>query len=168
VEITGEAYFEVAHAADRPFIVNVDGMEVQVIGTHFNISSYADEAEIKTTLLEGKVRVTKGNSLTELAPGQQAQLNKQTENIIRESNVDVSEVVAWKNGYFSFSDADLQTVLRQLVRWYDVEVSYEGKVADMTFQGKIPRNSNLSNVLKILETNEVHFKIEGKKIIVSP
>jgi ferric-dicitrate binding protein FerR (iron transport regulator) len=168
VEITGEAYFEVAHSSERPFIVNVNGMEVRVMGTHFNISSYEDEAEIKTTLLEGKVKVTKGAALTILTPGQQARLNKQTEQIIKKENVDVDEVVAWKYGYFQFSDADLQTVLRQLVRWYDVDVSYTGKVPDMTFVGKIPRNSNLSNVLKILETNEVHFKIDGKKIVVSP
>jgi ferric-dicitrate binding protein FerR (iron transport regulator) len=168
VEITGEAYFEVAASRERPFIVNVNGMEVKVMGTHFNISSYADEADIKTTLLKGKVQVTKGSAVTELAPGQQAQWNKQTEKITKKEEVDVDEVVAWRYGYFSFSDADLQTVLRQLVRWYDVEVSYKGKVANMTFQGKIPRNSNLSNVLKILETNEVHFTIDGKKIIVSP
>jgi transmembrane sensor len=168
VEITGEAYFEVAHAAGHPFIVNANGMDVTVVGTHFNISSYEDEAEIKTTLLEGKVTVAKGNSLAELAPGQQALLNKQTEKIIKKEHVDVDEVVAWRYGYFRFSDANLQTVLRQLMRWYDVDISYEGKLPDMTFLGKIPRNSNLSNVLKILETNEVHFRIEGKKIVVSP
>lgn len=168
VEVTGEAYFEVAHSDGHPFIVNANGMEVQVVGTHFDVNSYENEAEMRTTLLEGKVRVTKGSSLTVLAPGQQAQLNKQTEKITRNDKVDVDEVVAWRYGYFQFSDADLKTVLRQLVRWYDVDISYEGKIPDMTFMGKIPRNSNLSNVLKILESNEVHFRIEGKKIIVSP
>jgi ferric-dicitrate binding protein FerR (iron transport regulator) len=168
VEVTGEAYFEVAHLEGHPFIVNANGMEVTVVGTHFNISCYENDAEIKTTLLEGKVKVGKGSSLTILVPGQQAELNKQTEKIVRKENVDLDEAVAWRFGYFQFSDADLQTVLRQLVRWYDVDISYEGKVPDMSFMGKIPRNSNLSNVLKILETNDVHFRIEGKKIVVSP
>lgn len=177
VEVTGEAYFEVAPSlkvlpngqkVKRPFIVSANGMEVEVLGTHFNINNYSDEAAIKTTLLEGKVKVTKGSALTVLLPGQQAQLNKQTGQIKKKENVDVDEAVAWRFGYFQFSDANLQTVLRQLVRWYDVDISYEGKVPEMSFMGKIPRNSNLSNVLKILETNDVHFRIEGKRIIVSP
>lgn len=175
VEINGEAYFEVApvrlrSGGKQPFIVKMPhAIEVQVLGTHFNVNSYSDEEAVRTTLLEGKVKVfTSNNSKTILQPGQQATLNKQTQALKKIDEVDVDEVVAWRYGYFQFKDADLKTVLRQIARWYDVEVEYAGKVPAMDFVGKLPRNSNLSQVLATLETNEVHFTIQGKKIIVSP
>ena len=169
VEIDGEAYFEVQKAKD-PFIVKTQGVEVEVLGTHFNVNSYSDEDAIRTTLLEGKVKVhtTSNNTITILQPGQQASLNKQTKQLNKLDDVDVDEAVAWRFGYFKFTNADLQTVLRQIARWYDVEVEYAGKVPKMDFLGKLPRTSNLSQVLATLETNEVHFTIEGKKIVVSP
>lgn len=168
VQIEGEAYFEIAHDATKSFIVSVNGMEVQVLGTHFNINSYTDEAAVKTSLLEGSIRLQQknGNAIL-LQPGQQAQA-VQTGDIKVVSNVDMEEVVAWKNGYFSFNHADLKTVMRQIARWYDVDISYEGHVPDRSFGGKIDRNSNASEVLKILEESNVHFTIEGKKIIVKP
>lgn len=167
VEISGEAYFEIAHNAAMPFKVSVNGMVVKVLGTHFNINAYNDEASIKTTLLEGRVSLTKGSNAAILNPGQQAQLGNNG-NIKVINHVDLDQVVAWKNGYFSFNRSNLQTVMRQLARWYDVEIDYEGKIPERQFGGKIDRNSDLSEVLKILEESKIHFSIEEKKIIVRP
>jgi len=167
VEISGEAYFEIAHDAAKPFKVNVNGMVVKVLGTHFNINAYNDEASLNTTLLEGSIILTKDNATATLVPGQQAQIsNGRSIKVI--NNADIDQVVAWKNGYFSFDRADLQTVMRQIARWYDVEVSYEGKIPKRQFGGKIDRNSDISEVLKILEESKVHFRIKEKKIVVSP
>lgn len=182
VEIKGEAYFEIASSVailangkkgKRPFLVNASGLEVEVLGTHFNINSYGDEDVIKTTLLEGKVKVVPANVKGEkqaliLEPGQQASLNKQTQELNKLDDIDVDEAVAWHYGYFQFNAANLQTVLRQLVRWYDVEVVYQGSIPKREFWGKISRSNSLSQVLHTLETNNVHFKLEGKKIVVSP
>ncbi|MBX9782785.1 MAG: FecR domain-containing protein [Chitinophagaceae bacterium] len=167
VEISGEVYFEIAHDAAKPFKVSVKEMEVKVLGTRFNINAYNNEASVKTTLLEGSISLAKANAVTTLNPGQQAQLENGG-NIKVINNVDMDQVVAWKNGYFSFNRADLQMVMRQIARWYDVEIDYEGKIPERQFGGKIDRNSNISEVLKILEESKVHFRIEEKKIIVSP
>jgi transmembrane sensor len=166
VEITGEAYFEVAHNQDMPFIVKVGSSEVQVLGTHFNIMAYAEEAALKTTLLEGSVRFVNGSNASLLVPGQQAQLNKDGRQKV-ENGVDVGEVMAWKNGLFHFENADIETVMRQLSRWYDVEISYRDRRAGNLFFADIPRSTNLSDALKALMlTGKVHFEIQGKKIIV--
>lgn len=167
VEISGEVYFEIAHNASKPFKVSVNGIEVKVLGTHFNINAYNDEGLVKTTLLEGSIRLAKDGSVTTLTPGQQAQIRNGS-GIKVVNDVDVNQVVAWKNGYFSFNRADVQTVMRQIARWYDVEVSYEKNIPERQFGGKIDRNSNITEVLKILEESKVHFRINGKKIIVSP
>ncbi|MEO5682461.1 MAG: FecR domain-containing protein [Chitinophagaceae bacterium] len=167
VEIAGEAYFEIAHNPAKPFIVNVNGMEVKVLGTHFNINAYNDEAAIKTSLLQGSVMLHKGDNAVMLQPGQQAQLTAD-EKVKVVNDVDMDEVVAWKNGYFAFNRASLQSVMRQIARWYDVDISYEGKIPERLFGGKIDRNSNASEVLKILEESKVHFNIENKKITVRP
>jgi ferric-dicitrate binding protein FerR (iron transport regulator) len=167
VEISGEVYFEIAHNASKPFKVSVNGIEVKVLGTHFNINAYSDEVSVKTTLLEGSIKLAKGGSVIKLAPGQQAQVRNGSD-IKVINNVDVNQVVAWKSGYFSFNRADIQTVMRQIARWYDVEVSYEKNIPERQFGGKIDRNSNITEVLKILAESKVHFRIDGKKIIVSP
>lgn len=167
VEISGEVYFEIAHEESKPFKVNVNGIEIKVLGTHFNINAYSDEVSVKTTLLEGSIRLAKGGSVITLTPGQQAQIEK-GDHIKVVERVDVSQVVAWKDGYFSFNRADIQTVMRQIARWYDVEVSYEKNIPERQFGGKIDRSSNISEVLKILEESKVHFRMDGKKIIVSP
>ncbi|MEO6730332.1 MAG: FecR domain-containing protein [Ferruginibacter sp.] len=166
VEITGEAYFEVAKNAAKPFTVSVNGMQVQVLGTHFNINSYSDESAIHTTLLEGSVRVIKDKEAKMLIPGQQAQLgNNGSFNVVK--NVNTSEIVAWKNELFSFHDTDLKNLMRQVARWYDVEIVMPENIGPTTFNGNISRRSNLSDVLKMLElTDEVSFSIEGKKVIV--
>lgn len=179
VSITGEAYFEVAPSVallangqkgKRPFIVNAQGMEIEVLGTHFNVNSYTDEDAVKTTLLEGKVRIQSKatNAQTMLAPGEQARFDKQTQALSKAKDVDVDAEVAWRFGMFQFNNADLKTVMRQLERWYDVEVQYSGAVPDREFIGTIPRSLNLSKVLTLLEKQNVHFTIDGKKIIVTP
>jgi ferric-dicitrate binding protein FerR (iron transport regulator) len=168
VEITGELYFEVAKNLSKPFKVRVNGMEVEVLGTHFNVNAYSDEAVIKTTLLKGSVKVVNGKSLAIITPGQQAQVSK-NENVKVESNVDVEEVTAWKNGRFQFAGAGIEEVMRQISRWYDVEVVYEGKPKEQHFRGGISRNVEASKVFKMLETTEaIKFRIEGKKVIVIP
>ncbi len=166
VEVTGEAYFEVAKNASRPFIVKVNGAEVRVLGTHFNVMAYNDEVALKTTLLEGKVKFVNGSINSILKPGQQSQLAKSGQVVV--SDVDVEEVVAWKNGIFDFEGVDIQSVTRQLSRWYDVEIVYTKKIDDL-FYAKIPRNTKLTDVFKALQlTGKVRFAIEGKKIIVMP
>lgn len=165
VAVTGEAYFEVAHNAAKPFIVGKDAMEVRVLGTHFNINAYDDEDDIKVTLLEGSVKIKNGVTTALLHPGQQARV---TNDIKLVSNVDMDGVMAWKNGFFQFDNASLQEVLKQLARWYDVEVVNEGQTKQREFIGEMERKLNLSQVLKLLEKNGVRFKTEGKKIIVLP
>jgi transmembrane sensor len=167
VEIEGEAYFEVAKNPNMPFIVTVNDAEVQVLGTHFNVNAYSDEDNVKTTLLEGSVKFVHGVNTNMLTPGQQTQL--ETNGMIKVvSNVDVDEVVAWKNGMFDFKNAGIETVMRQLSRWYDVEIEYSGKTDDLFF-ADMRRNIKLSDALKALElTGKVKFDIQGKKIIVMP
>jgi transmembrane sensor len=173
VEITGEVYFEVVHDASKPFHVKVNGMDIQVLGTHFNVNGYNDEASIKTTLLQGSVKISTGDKIKILKPGQQAQVsngsNKNGKDIQVVNDVNTDEVIAWKNGIFQFNNADLKTVMRELERWYDVEVVYQGSVTnDLELLGEMPRSMNLSKVLELLQSQQVHFKIEGHKLIVLP
>lgn len=164
VEITGEAYFEAAHDATKPFIVKdkIRGTEVQVIGTHFNVNTYTDELTTKITLLEGSVKV---NQSVILKPGQQAQVANETKVL---NNVDIEQVMAWKNGNFKFSRTDLKIIMREIGRWYDVEVVYEGNIPVQLYNVGVPRTANVSEVLKGLEYTGAHFSVEGKKIIVRP
>ncbi len=151
-----------------PFVVVVDGKsEVEVLGTHFNINSYADEATINTTLLEGSVNVKANGESKIIIPGQQAQVNS-TGQIALNKEPDIEQVMAWKNGLFDFKGESIENVMRQLARWYDFTVQYENPVTEK-FYVKISRNSNISSIFKILETTGgVQFKIEGKKITVKP
>lgn len=166
VELNGEGYFEVAHNASKPFHVKVNDMYVRVLGTHFNINSYSDEPSIKTTLLEGRVMVKKGDKFVYLNPGQQAVTTTSKNDLRVQSNVDVDEVIAWKNGKFSFNSADIRTIMRQAARWYDVDVVYEGTTGE-TFSGNPSRSENISQLLKILEaTGKVQFEIKDKQVIV--
>ncbi|SIN71641.1 FecR family protein [Chitinophaga niabensis] len=168
VEVTGEAYFEVAKNAAMPFIVQINAQTaVEVLGTSFNINAYTNEASIKTTLIEGAVRLTVNEQSRTLSPGQQAQVNSQGEIRLVEK-ADLDEALAWKHEIFYFRNADLQAVMRQLERWYDVEISYSGKIPPRRFQGEIQRNLNLSDVLEGLKNTEINFSIEGRKIIVKP
>ncbi len=165
VELTGEAYFEVTRNKDKPFRVKVGDMRINVLGTQFNVNAYADADAIKASLLEGSIKITKGNTSDLLRPGEQAVLNKKGDGIeIR--NPDMEEVIAWKNGLFQFDGADISTIMRQIGRWYDVEIVYAGKPPERRFEGKISREAQLSDVLKILELSTVKFTVEGKRIIV--
>jgi transmembrane sensor len=165
VSINGEAYFEVAQNAQQPFKVAARGMEVQILGTAFNINAYDDEPSVRTTLLEGSVKVVAGTQSTPpIQPGQQAKLTKTGLTVINDVNTD--ETIAWKNGYFQFTDADMATVMRQLEKWYDVEVVYEGQIPKRSFGGGMQRTLPLTKVLDILEENDVQFRIHGRTIIV--
>lgn len=167
VEITGEAYFEIAKNADRPFIVKKGDVEIQVLGTQFNVNAYDDEPGMKVTMLEGLVRIVQQTTDNRqlIKPGEQIRLNKNGKMKLIE-NADVSEAVAWKEGLFQFSDDNIEQIMRQISRWYNVEIIYENGIPEGHITGKIPRNTNLSNVLKIMQLSGVHFKIEGRKVIV--
>lgn len=170
VQITGEAYFEVQKDKTRPFRVKfnagADSGIVEVLGTDFNINAYTDEDAVRTTLLEGSVRVV-GRETTLLHPGQQSQLDSKGHTKLI-PDADVEDVIAWKNGRFHFENADIQTVMRQIARWYNVEVVFEGKITTAKFEGDISRSSQLTEVFKILELSKVHFKIDDKKVTVMP
>lgn len=165
VSITGEAYFEVAASARKPFRVTVQQVEVTVLGTSFNISAYTEETAVKTTLLNGAVKVSDRKTSKLLQPGQQAQVNGAGAFTVLE-DVDTEETIAWKNGYFQFTDADMPTVMRQLEKWYDIKVTYEGEIPQKSFGGGMQRSLPLSGVLSILEENGVRFRIEDRNITV--
>ncbi|HVU54717.1 MAG TPA: FecR domain-containing protein [Puia sp.] len=171
VKLTGEAYFEVARNTAMPFIVNVnDKMDVNVLGTHFNIMAYDDEEKIATTLLEGAVKVVDrahpGNVKT-LTPGQQA--NRAENGGIDVTDVDTEEAIAWKDGQFLFVNEDIHSIMRKLARWYDVKVEYSRSLKNKSFDGSISRNRNISEVLKLMElTKSVHFTYGERKITVMP
>jgi len=167
VEITGEAYFEVAHNEKMVFIVKKGDAEVKVLGTHFNINAYDNEDAMKVTLLEGSVKllIPTTNESHIISPGQQAQLHKNGK--IKITSVDADETIAWKNGYFHFDRADIQSVMRQLSNWYDVDVIYDGSIPNQQFGGDMQRDLTLSQVLNILGKSQVKFKIQGKNIIIS-
>ncbi|MBX2922689.1 MAG: FecR domain-containing protein [Chitinophagaceae bacterium] len=174
VKVSGEAYFEVARLENKPFKINVDDRgEVEVLGTHFNINAYKDEQNIKTTLLEGSVKASsliasKVHEQIVLKPGQQAEITDSGKLQLNES-VNTDQVMAWKNELFNFENASLQEVMRQLSRWYDIEVVYEKEIPQMTFGGEMSRNVSLSGLLSGLERAGVHFRIEeGNRLIVMP
>ena len=165
VDLTGEAYFEIAKNKEKPFHVNVKGMQIEVLGTHFNVNAYSDENSIATSLLEGSVKIKNGSESGLLKPGQQGLIKNNSENI-EIKNADMDEVIAWKNGLFQFDGANINTIMHEIGRWYDVDIVYADKVPVRSFEGKISRNAPLSDVLKILELSNVKFSVEGKKIIV--
>jgi transmembrane sensor len=167
VEITGEAFFEVAKDPTKPFHVKVNTMDVEALGTQFNINSYNDEPDVRTTLVEGLVRVTQNAKQLILKPGEQAVAAPNLP-LTNNHSPDINQVMAWKRGLFDFNHASLQTVLRQLARWYDIEVQFEGKIPNRSFRGKVTRDLNLSQVINILQDLDIKFRIEGKKLIVSP
>lgn len=163
VSITGEAYFEVAKDKNKQFIVDAGNLVTEVLGTHFNINSYENENQKQVTLLEGKVRVSYENEQITLEPGQQARTGDE---LVINNSVDMEDVMAWKNGVFHFDNTGIEELMRELERWYDLEVIYKEKPTK-TFEGTMPRSLNLTSVLKILErTGGVKFEINGKKVIV--
>lgn len=170
VEITGEAYFEVAHNKKMPFKVKKDDVEVLVLGTHFNVNTYEDEEALKVTLLEGAVNVYRRDGESKrILPGQQAAVRPglATTGAINVLNgIDTDEVMAWKNGWFNFNSLQVTGIMRQIEKWYDVEVNYQGEPGTKHFSGIVSRQNNVSEVLKIMEPAGFRFKIEGKKITV--
>ncbi|QEH43293.1 FecR family protein [Chitinophaga sp. XS-30] len=170
VEVTGEAYFEVAKDDRKPFNVVVNQTAtVQVLGTHFNINAYSNEPVMQTTLLEGSLAVLHGNRRALLKPGQQARLEPEKENgLTVTADVDLDKVIAWKNGIFNFEGAKLAEFLQQVERWYDIDVVYEKGVPDMTFWGKMTRDIPLSGLLVVLEKSNVKFRLEGRKLTILP
>jgi hypothetical protein len=166
VELTGEGYFEIVRNTAMPFSVKVNGITIQVIGTHFNINAYKDEAAVRTTLIEGAVRVATAEQALLLRPGQQAVAGGEGRSLKLDPDADIEEVMAWKNGIFNFKNQDIAVIMRQISRWYDVEVVYEGKRPEGHFSGMISRNTPAYTVLKMLEYGGVHFRIVGGKIII--
>ena len=164
VSITGEAYFEVAKKKSMPFRIMKGEMMVEVLGTHFNVNAYGDEPHMKVTLLEGAVKVSSGNVSGILKPGQQAKVKDNDINV--QSDINIDQVMAWKNGYFSFEKAGITEVMRQIARWYNIEVAYDGEIPNERFGGELRRNTKLSSVLKVLEKSGVKFRIENNKVTV--
>lgn len=169
VEITGEVYLEIAQDEQHPFYVKMPNKnEIAVLGTRFNINAYADEPAINTTLLDGAVRVaTRNGESATLKPGQTARLTGAQQGNITIVSADIEKVMAWKNGAFNFEGASLEEVMRQLARWYDIEVIYMPGLPDIHFGGKMSRDVSLAGVLRGLELMGVHFKLEdGRRLIV--
>lgn len=178
VTITGEGYFDVAKNAAKPFRVIVRASpagqpaEVDVLGTGFNITAYADEPEIRTTLIQGAIHVLRGQDAILLHPGQQARMTTTETNPIRLiSNADTAAAIAWISGFFQFRELDVHAVMRQVARWYNVDVVYDDPaaiLANRRFGGRISRHKNLSDLLSILEANQIHFRLDGTTIHVLP
>lgn len=167
VELEGQGYFEIAQHANQPFKVKANGVEVQVLGTHFDVMAYSDESSVNTTLLEGAVNIVKGGQQQRLKPGQQAILDNKTDQLsVQQADIDM--VSAWRTDFFELDGTDLSTILRQLARWYDVEIVYKANVRSEALSGRISRNLRLQDVLQALAGNEVQFKVEGKQVIVLP
>lgn len=168
VELTGEAYFEIAKNAQHPFKVTLeDNTIIEVLGTHFNVNAYKDEDAIATTLLEGAVRLTNGKERIAIKPGERALLQEGGAKFVID-RPDVERVTAWKNGFFRFNGENITIIMKQLSRWYDIEPVYNGNMKMKDYSGYISRHSNISEVLKMLElTNEIDLKVEGRKVTVS-
>jgi ferric-dicitrate binding protein FerR (iron transport regulator) len=162
--ISGEIYAEVVHNTAAPLQIKTPGQVITDIGTAFDVSAYTDEADVRTTLIEGAIRVNAAGQEKNLAPGHQSILNAKS---LIEQVADVAQVTAWKDGLFRFNGERIEVIMRQLIRWYNIEVVYEGKVTDEVFYGRVNRKRNLGEVLRILErSKKVHFKVEGRRVTV--
>jgi transmembrane sensor len=166
VELTGEAYFDIAPKTDQPFLITTQGMTVQVLGTEFNLMAYSDEDAIRTTLVTGSLRVVRGNDRQQIRPGEQASWS-QGGNAWQLSNPDLREVLAWKQGEFRFQNLPIAAIMRQIARWYDVDIEFRGPQPASEFNGVISRKKAVTDLLTVLEqTDDVHFTLQGRKIIV--
>ncbi len=165
IELSGEAYFEVAHDRHKPFRVISNGQTVEVLGTHFNVNAYPDEKLTRTTLLEGSVKVLAGETSSQIKPGEQVQLK---DGNLAVSQADIEEAIAWKKGFFYFKDDNIQTVMRQLSRWYDVSVKYEGQIPTREFSGQMNKNITAAQLMHILSFEQIHYRIEDRTIIIMP
>lgn len=166
VAITGEVYFEVAKNKEQPFFVKAKEVSVKVLGTHFNVSAYSDDQQVNTTLLEGSVLVAKDGNTSLLKPGEQAKVSDYGK-AIEVRKIDMEEILAWKNGYFFFNHEPLESVMKKMSRWYDVEIVYKGDLNGKKFDGTISRMDNIQQMIAALElTKTAHFAIEGRRVIV--
>lgn len=166
VELKGEGYFEVAKNASKPFIVKANNVEVRVLGTHFNISAYSDDANITTTLVEGAVSMNKGKQTKLLAPGQQG-ISTYTIGEISVQPANIEQTMGWVKGYFVFKDLNIKEVMKIASRWYDIEVEYRGNVQSKKFGGTTSRFSNITELLDYMKiTGGVNYKIEGRRVIL--
>lgn len=166
VEVTGEVYFEVAANAAKPFRVNVNKrMQIDVLGTHFNVSAYENEKSMTTTLLQGSVRVTGAGNNALLKPGEQALVAGSLRVL---PHVDTDKIIAWKNGLFNFEGMHLREVMRQVERWYNIKVVYENNVPDIEFYGKLKRDLSLEELFIALKDLDIHFRIDGRKLTILP
>lgn len=167
ITVTGEVFIAVAKDPSKSFIVTAGGLEITALGTAFNVTAYPDEDHISATLAEGAVKLAGGREMEKLRPGQQSSLYPGG-HLTQPVDVDLDEVTAWKEGNFQFDNADIKAILRQISRWYDIEVIYEGPVKSGKFFGVVSRNSTLANVLEMLKTDDTRFRIDGKRLYVSP
>lgn len=163
VELTGEGYFEVEHDGRHPFRVHAGKAMIEDLGTRFDVNAYSDEPSMRTALFEGSVRVAG----TELVPGQEEIITSAGQRSVQ-SGFDQDEVLGWKNGIFLFDQAGIETVMRQVMRWYDVEVSYAGKIPSGHYSGTVDRKANISQILKILEVSGIRLQFDGRKIVILP
>src|SRR5690606_29886938 len=164
VKITGEVYFEVTHDRKRPFRVSTRQQKIEVLGTKFNINAYEDEPLMKTTLIEGSVKVTGGSSVQVLRPGYEMATQKNGKDKV--AVADLKSTLAWKEGIFHFERVKLAVLMRQLARWYDIELVYESALPDDEFVGDIKRSEDIHKVLEILKEGKVAVALEGRKLIV--
>ena len=168
VQLEGEGYFEVQPDARRPFIVHASDQRIQVLGTAFNVQAYANEPENVTTLVQGSVMVRAGHDALRLRPGEQC-MSDHHMHLKRQMSPSVKEATAWKNGYFLFEDADIRSIMRQLARWYDLDVEYADGLPDQSFGAILSRENDIGDILDVLEkTGAVHFRIQGRHITVTP
>jgi ferric-dicitrate binding protein FerR (iron transport regulator) len=167
VELSGEAYFEVAKDKTHPFIVQANGAKVQVFGTHFNINAYPDNNSVTTTLLEGSVQMSNSSQATMLVPGEQG-VSTKSGGAISVSRADIQQAMAWKNGYFIFHDLSIVEVMKQVSRWYDVDIQYQDEdVKNNEFGGAISRYKSITELLDNMQlTRSVHYRIEGRRVII--
>ncbi|WP_285008976.1 FecR family protein [Pedobacter faecalis] len=166
VELSGEAYFEVAKNRQMPFRIKSGMQTVEVLGTHFNISAYDNEETMKTTLAEGSVKVSSGSYESIIVPGQQTLVNRQVAGPVKKQTVNLDKELAWTNNQFVFEDDDIRSVMRKISRWYNIDIRYEGDLSDNTFSGGIFRSMRLSEVLKILKLQGFDFDVRGREITI--
>lgn len=167
VELNGEAYFEIAKDASKPFLVKTGNTTVQVLGTRFNIMAYDNEHTVRTTLVEGAVKVVTAKDAKVLSPGHYASVDPSTE-MIGMGAADIEEAIAWKEGYFLFRGANLSVMLRQFERWYNIDIVLKAPQKTYEFMGKIPRTARFSSVLKLLEVNNIAYELDQNKLIIQP
>lgn len=166
VELSGEAYFEVAHNKQQPFLLTAKEMTVQVLGTHFNVAAYDDDPTVKASLLEGSIKAKYQTSSLLLKPGQQALLKNKL-GTLTQLNFEADEVMDWKNGYFIFRNEPIDEIMKKISRWYHIEVNYQGRLSQEAFGGKYLKSNSLEELLSSLElTGTVKFKVEGRRVTV--